>query len=179
MSPGFAGSGCRTTPATAWRASPESWVGPLKDPARFPRQLPELRELRGITVTVHSTIVLPRQSPRFSTLQIEWTVTVIPTLSPPYGRRVAAPAMNSQGRVGRTDPAARRHRQGAEVCFRNTLSDVRFRGNSGKHLLVLSFSQFDPFETSADRSRRPVGTRFISQPDASWALWRQARTGKW
>ena len=57
--------------------------------------------------------------------------------------------MNSQGRVGRTDPAARRHRQGAEVCFRNTLSDVRFRGNSGKHLLVLSFSQFDPHRTLA------------------------------
>jgi hypothetical protein len=52
--------------------------------------------------------------------------------------------MNSQGRVGRTDPAACRHRLGAEVCFRNTLSDVRFRGNSGKYLLVLSFSQVDP-----------------------------------
>jgi hypothetical protein len=40
------------------------------------------------------------------------------------------------------------------VCFRDTLSDVCFRGNSGKHLLVLSFSQFDPRRKSALASFR-------------------------
>src|SRR5258708_3874573 len=37
--------------------------------------------------------------------------------------------------------------------------DVRFRGKSGKHLLVLSSSQFDPNETSALDRRRADRSR--------------------
>jgi hypothetical protein len=37
---------------------------------------------------------------------------------------------------------------GSETDMPTTLRDVRFRGQSGKHMLALRFSGFDPFRTS-------------------------------
>ena len=39
---------------------------------------------------------------------------------------------------------------------RTSAADVRYRRNGGKHLLVLSFSAFDPKQTSGSAGRRPV-----------------------
>src|SRR5258708_31240961 len=53
-------------------------------------------------------------------------------------------------------------------------SNVRIRGQSGKHMLVLSSSQFDPNETSALDRRRPDRSRLrlhqaLPQPSKSSA----------
>jgi hypothetical protein len=42
---------------------------------------------------------------------------------------------------------------------RNPAEDVRYRRNSGKHLLVLSFSQFDPTETFTAPERLMLSMR--------------------
>jgi hypothetical protein len=45
---------------------------------------------------------------------------------------------------------------------RNPAEDVRYRRNSGKHLLVLSFSHFDPKATLGKSAIEPVGCNFLS-----------------